>query len=222
MASSEEAGWGSAGEVLPSLMLLLGFSLAWGAVLQRDGSVFAGLSVAPPVAMGMLSAATTRMVFGRGQGGVAAVGGVGAVLFAVMLAAALVTARLTAAEGAASLSAGVLGLSLLMGVVGSFVGSLALAHYLVAGPTEPDEDVDDLEEDESDDIDYTTQPEELVCLLTNQVVNPEHDEYIVCHNHFNQTQVCHAVYLKAYVHLLEGRCRRCFQALRDRDLEGMQ
>jgi hypothetical protein len=52
-------------------------------------------------------------------------------------------------------------------------------------------------------------------------VNPSHDKYVVCHNKFNKTETCHAVYLMDYVHLLDGRCRRCFGSLRERDLEGM-
>jgi len=70
------------------------------------------------------------------------------------------------------------------------------------------------------DADYSTEPEELVCLLTNQVVNREHDRYVVCHNPFNVSQVCHAVYLFDYVHLLGGKCNRCYQPLLKKDLEG--
>jgi hypothetical protein len=109
---------------------------------------------------------------------------------------------------------------LVMGVLGSFLGSFALGHYLRREqPQEADEDVP--EEEPEDDIDYTTEPEELVCLLTNQVVNRDHDRYVVCHNKMNVSQVCHAVYLFDYVHLLDGRCRRCFQQLRERDQKGM-
>ena len=109
-----------------------------------------------------------------------------------------------------------------LGFLGAFLGALSLAHYRAVEQAAPDEDTDDLEdEEEVDDVDYSTEPEELVCLLTNQVVNRDHDVYVVCHNRMNVSQVCHAVYLKDYVHLLEGRCRRCYQPLRERDLKGM-
>jgi hypothetical protein len=221
----EDAGFGSIGEVLPTFFVLLAFSFAWGVVQFRDGTPFIGLAVMAPLAAGMLSAAAVRMLLGRGRGGLGVVGGLGGVVFLLAFALAVVAGvAMSPAEAKAgdALGAYQLGIAIGVGFVGSFVGALSLAHYRMSAPQEADEDTSDLpEESPDDDIDYSTEPEELVCLLTNQVVNREHDKYTVCHNKFNQTQVCHAVYLRDYVHLLEGRCRRCFQPLRERDLKGM-
>lgn|GEM_PF-1635179 len=224
--AKDTPGWGSPGDFFPTLIVLGTMSVVWGLVQFRDGSTFLGLALAAPLAVGMLSGATSRMIFGRERGGVGAVGGMGAGVFLVMWVISVVSAKLSIESAGATFDPSANMVPMLMGVgigfAGAFLGALSLAHYRAGGQVEPDEDTDDLEDDEEeDDIDYSTEPEELVCLLTNQVVNRDHDVYVVCHNRMNVTQVCHAVYLKDYVHLLEGRCRRCYQPLRERDLKGM-
>lgn len=219
MSSSSEEGFGSIGEIVPTLFLLVVFSVVWGLVQFRDGTFFVGLLVTPPLAAGMLSAATVRMAFGRNTGGVATVGGVGIVVFALAYGIAAGTATMVAHE-AFTWEPIHIAVGVVMGILGSFLGALALGHYLVTEQPQ-DEDVEEEAQDDGEDIDYSTEPEDLVCLLTNQVVNRDHDQYVVCHNKMNVTQVCHAVYLKDYVHLLDGRCRRCYQGLRKKDLEGM-
>ncbi len=218
MSSSDEAGWGTPGEFLPTMFVLVVFTLAWGWVQQADGSPWIGLVVTPPLAAGMLSAALVRMILGRSTGGVAAVGSGGLFVFAMMFAMATVVSMQVASEFA--LNTTHVALSFVLGIVGSFMGAVALAHYVVQEQEELEEEEE--EEEEEEDIDYSTEPEDLVCLLTNQIINRDLDDYVVCHNRFNVTQVCHAVYLKNYVHLLEDRCRRCFQPLRDRDRKGMR
>ncbi len=216
----EQVEYGSIGEVLPTLGLLFTFSVVWGLVEFRDGSYFVGLLVTPPLAAGMLSAAVIRMALGRQTGGIATVGGIGIVVFALMFGISAVVATLFGSSEAFTWEPLHLVVSVLMGIIGSFLGALSLGHYLVTEQPVDDDD-DDVPEDDGEDLDYSTEPEDLVCLLTNQVVNRDHDKYVVCHNRMNVTQVCHAVYLKDYVHLLDGRCRRCYQGLRKRDLEGM-
>ena len=219
---ADRAGFGSPGDFLPTAAALFGLTLLWGMTQYSDGTPFIGLTVGAPLALGMLSAATVRMIMGRGRGGLGAVGGGGVVVFALMFAIGAIMAKATAEEGVV-FGASSLVLSFVFGTVGSFVGALSLNHYRVdqVGSDDDDDDLDDEEEGDDDDVDYSTQPEELVCLLTNQVVNPDHDKYVVCHNSFNKSEVCHAVYLMDYVHLLDGRCRRCFGQLRERDLGGM-
>lgn len=223
--AKDGGAWGSPSEFFPSLIVLIVFSVVWGMVQYQDGTTFLGLAVVGPLAVGMLSAATVRMIFGRGRGGIGAIGAVGILVFMVMWVLSVIVAKLSMAEGAefdpsANMLPMLMGLG--VGCFGSFFAALSLSHYRAQDQVEPDEDTDDLEDEpEEDDTDYTTEPEELVCLLTNQVVNRDHDVYVVCHNKMNVTQVCHAVYLKDYVHLLEGRCRRCYQPLRERDLKGM-
>ena len=224
--AKDQPGWGSPGEIFPTLLVLIVFSVVWGLVQFRDGTTFLGLALMAPLAAGLLSGATTRMIFGRERGGIGVVGGAGAGVFLVMWVISVVAAKLSIESSGAAFDPAANMTPMLMGVglgfVGAFLAALALAHYRVQEQAAPDEDTDDLEEEEEeDDIDYTTEPEELVCLLTNQVVNRDHDVYVVCHNRMNVTQVCHAVYLRDYVHLLEGRCRRCYQPLRERDLKGM-
>jgi hypothetical protein len=161
------------------------------------------------------------MLLGRTFGGLLATFGLGVVLFAMMFGLAAVCAVLAAPEeGGVSMDGLTLGVGILMGILGAFVGALSLRHYKIIEQEDIDDD-EDLREAEDEDIDYSTEPEDLVCLLTNQVVNREHDKYVVCHNRFNVTSVCHAVYLMDYVHLLDGRCRRCYQPLRERDKKGM-
>jgi hypothetical protein len=217
--TAEEEGYGSIGEVAPTLLALLTLSIAWGLLQHRDGTFFVGLAIAPPLAVGMLASATVRMAFGRSGGGGGLVGGIGAVVFVLMFGIAAVLSALTAPVAFTWEPLPLL-LSLVLGTGGAFLGSLALAHMVSEEEEEDDDDYEDV--DDGPDIDYSTEPEDLVCLLTNQVVNRAHDAYVVCHNRMNQTQVCHAVYLKDYVHLLEGRCRRCYQGLRERDLKGMR
>ena len=218
---ANDTGFGGPGDFLPTGLALFVLTLLWGGTQYADGSVFLGLVLATPLALGMLSAATVRMVMGRGRGGLGAVGGGGIGVFALMFAIAAIVAKTTADE-AIAFEASSLVLSFVAGSVGSFVGALSLNHYRLAEQKDDDDDdYGEAEEDDGEDVDYSTQPEELVCLLTNQVVNPDHDKYVVCHNKFNQSEVCHAVYLMDYIHLLDGRCRRCFAQLRERDLEGM-
>jgi len=201
---------------------------SWGAVVYRDGTYWPGLALVPPMAMGMLCAATVRMLLGRSMGGLLMVFGVAVMLLGLMLGGAMVlSVVLGTGDGAAPVSPGPvqLALSLAVGAVGCLVGSVALGHYVTRdqGDLEDDEDFGGTGAGESEEnIDYSTEPEELVCLLTNQMVNRDRDRYLVCHNRLNVTSVCHAVYLLDYVHLLDGRCRRCYQSLRERDLRGMR
>lgn len=219
--ADKNAEFGGPGDILPTGMALVVLTLLWGMTQYADGTVFFGLTLAVPLALGMLSAATIRMVLGRGRGGLGAVCGGGVGVFALMFAVAAIAAK-SSAEAAIAFEASGLVLSFVAGTVGSFLGALSLNHYRIAEQDDDEDDLDEVVDDDGDDVDYTTQPEELVCLLTNQVVNPEHDKYVVCHNKFNQTEVCHAVYLMDYVHLLDGRCRRCFAQLKERDLGGMK
>jgi len=216
---ADKAGFGGPGDVIPTALALLVITVLWGTTQYADGTVFIGLVIGTPLALGILSAATVRMILGRARGGLGAVGGAGVVVFALMFAIAAIIAK-TSAETAIAFETSALVLSFAVGAVGSFIGALSLNHYRIVEKEDDEEDLDDDEDDDGDDVDYSTQPEELVCLLTNQVVNPDHDKYVVCHNKFNQTEVCHAVYLMDYVHLLDGRCRRCFAQLKERDLQG--
>ncbi len=229
MASSDEEGLGSIGDFTPTFLVLIVFTVAWGLLQYRDGTPWIGLALTPPLAVGMLSAASVRMVLGRGKGGFGMTFGLGLMLFGlmfgVMLGIAFVPAMMAQSdvevEGAGFAIDWIpLVVAFIMGILGAFVGALALVHYRVTEQEDIEED-EDLREAEDEDIDYSTEPEDLVCLLTNQVVNRDHDKYVVCHNKFNVTSVCHAVYLMDYVHLLDGRCRRCYGALRERDLKGM-
>lgn len=235
MASSDEGGLGSIGDFAPTFLVLLLFTVFWGLLQFRDGTPWIGLALTPPLAVGMLSAASVRMVLGRSTGGFGMTFGLGVVLFGMMYGVSAVLAMLGAptpavAEAAAEAAVEVTGggsdeairlaVTVLMGILGAFMGALALKHYRVTAQEDMEDD-EDLREAEDEDIDYSTEPEDLVCLLTNQVVNRDHDKYVVCHNRFNVTSVCHAVYLMDYVHLLDGRCRRCYGALRERDLKGM-
>jgi len=211
------------------------FSVGWGLVHYRDGTPLLALAIFVPLALGMLSSGFVRMLLGRDRGGCTAVGGGGIAIFFGMFLLSVVVAEVAGSSvmnpgeaiargapgGPPGYSVVQLALSVVMGILGCGMGSLALRHYVVQELPEPDEDTKDLQDDDDEDVDYTTEPEELVCLLTNQVIKGDHDRYVVCHNKLNVSQVCHAVYLKDYVHLLDGRCRRCFQALRERDLEGM-
>jgi len=221
VAKSDEEGMGSIGDVLPTLFVLVLFTIAWGVVQYRDGTPWIGLALAPPLAIGALSSASVRMLLGRQMGGMFLTFAIGTVVFAVMFGLATVTGMVTVpGEGDFKLDVLPLALGLVGGVFGALLGALSLKHYVQTEQEDIDED-EDLQESEEEDIDYSTEPEDLVCLLTNQVVNREHDQYVVCHNRLNITSVCHAVYLKDYVHLLDGRCRRCYQQLRERDLKGM-
>lgn len=218
---SDEGGLGGIGDFLPTFGVLLIFSVAWGLIQFRDGTPWLGLALTPPVALGMMSAAAVRMMLGRSIGGFGMTFLVGGVLFLVMFAFATVLGVLTSpVEGGATVEVLPTALGLTGGFFGTLFGALALKHYVV-GEQEDIEDDEDLNQAEEEDIDYSTEPEDLVCLLTNQVVNRDHDKYVVCHSRMNVTSVCHAVYLLDYVHLLDGRCRRCYQALRERDLKGM-
>lgn len=231
MASSDEGGLGSIGDFTPTFMVLIVFTFAWGLLQFRDGTPWIGLALTPPLAVGMLSAASVRMVLGRAIGGFGLTFGLGVVLFAMMYGVAFGLTALAAPEAPAvapelvetsGLSEAAIHrmVGFIMGILGAFVGALGLVHYRMTAQQDIEED-EDLREAEDEDIDYSTEPEDLVCLLTNQVVNRDHDKYVVCHNKFNVTSVCHAVYLMDYVHLLDGRCRRCYGALRERDLKGM-
>ena len=219
MAKADDGGGlGSVGDFLPTLMVLVVFTAAWGLVQFRDGTPWIGLALAPPLALGMLSAAAVRMILGRQIGGMGLTFGVGVVLFGLMFGFGTVLGMLTVEEASVEMLPMALGFR--GGIFGSLFGALALKHYVVGEETDIEED-EDVREAEEEDIDYSTEPEDLVCLLTNQVVNRDHDQYVVCHSRMNVTSVCHAVYLKDYVHLLDGRCRRCYQPLRERDLRGM-
>ncbi len=218
---SDEGGLGGIGDFLPTFAILVIFSVVGGPLKKRDSTPWIGLALTPPVALGMMSAAAVRMILGRSIGGFGLTFLVGGVLFLVMFAFATVLGVLTSpVEGGAAIEVLPVALGLTGGFFGTLFGALALKHYVV-GEQDDIEDDEDLNQAEEEDIDYSTEPEDLVCLLTNQVVNRDHDKYVVCHSRMNVTSVCHAVYLLDYVHLLDGRCRRCYQPLRDRDLKGM-
>jgi len=225
VARNSDNPLGSPSEYLPSLMALGLFAVLWGLVHYRDSSVLFGLVIFPPMVLGMLSSASLQMFLGRGRGGCLLVTVGGSVLYLGAFGMSIVVALLSGTGSGEPIPWDLvqLALSFSCGLVGCGLGSLALSHYVVTDE-EPEEDFDDDEEDTQvdEDIDYTTEPEDLVCLLTNQVINRDHDKYVVCHNRLNVSQVCHAVYLKDYVHLLENRCRRCYQSLRERDLQGMR
>ncbi len=224
MASNAKNELGSLGEYLPTLLCLGLFAAMWGFVLLYDGSLLFGLVVFPPMVLGMLSAASLQMFLGRGRGGCLMVGGGGIFLYLGAFGMAMLVAILrgTASGDPLAWEPLSLGIGFVCGLVGCALGALSLSHYVVT-EQEPEEDFDEEEDTEvEEDVDYTTEPEDLVCLLTNQVINRDHDQYVVCHNRLNVSQVCHAVYLKDYVHLLENRCRRCYQSIRERDLKGMR
>ena len=224
MSSNSDNALGSPGEYLPTVFSLGLFAVLWGFVLLYDGSVLLGLLIFPPMVLGMLSSASLRMFLGRGRGGCLMVGGGGVFLYLGAFGVAMLVALLrgSASEVPLAWEPLQLGLGFACGLVGCALGSLSLSHYVVK-EQEPEEDFDEEEDTEvEEDVDYTTEPEDLVCLLTNQVINRDHDQYVVCHNRLNVSQVCHAVYLKDYVHLLESRCRRCYQSIRERDLKGMK
>ncbi len=226
MAGSPDKQFGSPSDFLPSLLALGLFATFWGLVHYRDGSVLLGLVILPPLVLGMLSSASLQMLLGRGRGGCLLVTGGGSVVYLGAFAVAMVVAQLRGTASGDPIPWEMLqvALSFGCGLFGCLLGSLALSHYVVTDE-EPEENFDEEETEATkidENIDYTTEPEDLVCLLTNQVINREHDKYVVCHNRLNVSQVCHAVYLLDYVHLLENRCRRCYQALRERDLLGMR
>jgi hypothetical protein len=214
----DAGGLGSPSEYLPTLAVALLFALVLGATQWADGSPFPPLFATGGLAIGLASGAGARMVLGRERGGYLAAVGLGAVLTLLLLGAALL-ATAARAGGLSLQGEGVrlLALQTLLALPGAALGSLALQHLRNVAPAA---DPDLPEDAPADDVDYTTQPEELVCLLTNQVVNPQLDVYVVCHNRFNDGQTCHAVYLKTYVHLLQGQCKRCYQKLRERDIQG--
>jgi hypothetical protein len=201
------------------------FAALWGLVHYRDSSVLFGLVIFPPMVLGMLSSASLQMFLGRSRGGCLLVTAGGSMLYLGAFGMSIVVAILRGTTSGEPIPWDLvqLALSFACGLIGCGLGSLALSHYVVTDE-EPEEDFGDDEDDTQvdEEIDYTTEPEDLVCLLTNQVINREHDKYVVCHNRLNVSQVCHAVYLKDYVHLLENRCRRCYQSLRERDLQGMR
>lgn len=216
--ASEAPAWGSPADYLPTLGAALCLSVLVGLSAFADATPFPPLLLLAGGAVGALCGAAGRLVLGREQGSTGAAAGIGSGLFVLVFAFALVAAM---ARGGGSFSVegqALMGVVLcgLAGFAGTGLGALALAHTRAAPPAS-DTDTEDLDDD---DVDYTTRPAELVCLLTNQVVNPHHDRFVVCHNRLNQTQQCHAVYLLDYAHLLEGRCRRCFQPLRERDRRG--
>jgi hypothetical protein len=216
-----EGGLGSLGDFMPTFVVLLIFTAAWGLIQFRDGTPWIGLALTPPVALGVMSAAAVRMILGRNIGGLGMTFGIGAILFMMMYGFATGLGMLTSpVEGGVSISPLPIALGLMGGLFGALLGALSLKHYVVGEESDIDED-EDLQDSEEEDIDYSTEPEDLVCLLTNQVVNRDHDRYVVCHSRMNVTSVCHAVYLHDYIHLLDGRCRRCYQPLRERDLKGM-
>jgi len=227
VGSNSENELGSPSEYLPTLFGLGLFAVLWGSVHYNDGSVLLGLVVFPPMVLGMLAAASLQMFLGRNRGGCLVVTLGSTVLFTGAFGMAMVAAFLVHPDPpAAPIAWDVLQLvlSFSCGLLGCGLGALALSHYVVT-EQEPEEDFDEDDEEDTqvdEEIDYTTEPEDLVCLLTNQVINRDHDKYVVCHNRLNVSQVCHAVYLKDYVHLLENRCRRCYQSLRERDVQGMQ
>lgn len=219
MARESVAEWGAPGEFVPSVVGLVVLAALFGATAFHDGSPFLPLLVVGGSALGALAGGIGRLVLGRSRGSTAGAAGLGVGLFVAAMAFVVVVALGRGGadfriEGDVAIA---LVLSTLAGIAATGVGALALAHIRQA-PAAEDGDTDDLPEE--DDADYSSRPQELVCLLTNQIVQPQRDRFMVCHNRMNVTQQCHAVYLMDYSHLLEGRCRRCFQPLRDRDKRG--
>lgn len=194
-------------------------SVVWGMIQYRDGTPWLGAALAPPLALGMLSAATVRLALGRHRGDfiVVTLGGVAVFVLALGLASGV--AYFQAGE-APFVAAHVL-LSFGLGMVGAAGGSLALMHYRARGEGAEQGDGDWSREGEAA-IDYSTEPARLVCLITNQAVKPKTDEYVVCHNSLNVSSTCHAVYLMEHVHVLGGRCNSCYKPFLKRDLRGMR
>lgn len=226
MGANGKMGMGSLGEVLPTFVVLFLVTLCWGFIQYADGAPWIALSVGPPLAIGMLSSASVRMVLGRDLGDVVTVTLAGVFVFLGMTAfATLISWVLYSADSAGGLPLELahLLLSVGVGMIGASVGSFALGHYTVR----PDES-DNSEGSEwgsavaQQHIDYSTEPSRLLCLITNQEVNPKQDDYVVCHNPMNVSSTCHAVYLMMHVQALKGRCNRCYKPFLKRDLRGMR
>lgn len=216
--SEREAGV-SPSDVAAPFGVVVVLSVLWGWVQYRDGSPWIGTALAPPLALGMLSAASVRLALGRHRGDfmVVTIGGVAVFVLALGLASGVAYAG----AGEAPFVAAHLLLSFGLGMLGSAVGSLALSHYRARA-----EGVDPNQSDWGGEgeaaVDYSTEPARLVCLITNQAVDPKSDEYVVCHNSLNVSSTCHAVYLMEHVHVLGGRCNSCYKPFLKRDLRGMR
>jgi len=166
------------------------------------------------------------MLLGRSLGDVVTVTLAGVFVFLGMTAlATLVSWLLFSGDNGDGLplEAAHLVLSVGVGMIGAAIGSFALGHYAV--------DPDESEDPEGSEwgsrlalqqIDYSTEPSRLLCLITNQEVQPKKDNYVVCHNPMNVSSTCHAVYLMEHVHVLKGRCNRCYKPFLQRDLRGMR
>lgn len=226
MAANDELGMGSVGDFIPTFFVLFVLTMCWGFIQYSDGVPWIALSVAPPLAIGMLSSASVRMILGRQVGDVVTVTLAGVFLFLLMAGLATVVSWLLHGDdvdGGLPVEMAHLLLSLGVGMIGAALGSFALSHY--AFRRQEEEDSEDSEWGSQMDlrqIDYSTEPSNLVCLITNQSVDPRQDEYVVCHNPLNVSSTCHAVYLMKHVHVLKERCNRCYKPFLKRDLRGMR
>lgn len=217
---------GSFGEFFPTFFVLVLLTMCWGGIQYADGAPWIGLSVGPPLAIGMLSAASVRMLLGRDLGDVVTVTLAGVFVYLGMTALATFVSWVlyrSDVGGGLPLEAAHLLLSVGVGMIGASVGSFALGHY-AAGPEEG-EDPEGSEwgsQGALKQIDYSTEPSRLLCLITNQEVRPGQDDYVVCHNPMNVSSTCHAVYLMEHVPVLKGQCNRCYKPFLKRDLRGMR
>jgi hypothetical protein len=226
VAEKEESVLSNVGDFLPTFLVLFVLSMSWGFIHYADGDPWLALSIAPPLAIGMLSSASVRMMLGRQVGDVITVTLAGVCLFLVMTAFATVVAWLlygSDGNGGLPLDVAHLLLSVGIGMIGASVGSFALGHYALGKQeAETGSEGEWNSALEAREVDYSTEPSNLLCLITNQAVDPRRDEYVVCHNPLNVSSTCHAVYLMKHVQVLNGRCNRCYKPFLKRDLRGMR
>ena len=226
MDGEGKQGLGSLGEFLPTFVVLVLLTTCWGGIQYADGAPWIALAIGPPLAIGMLSAAAVRMLLGRSFGDVITVTLAGVFVFLGMTAlATLVSWVLYSADNGDGLplEAAHLVLSVGVGMIGASIGSFALGHYAAgSGDSEDPEGSEWGSQMALKQIDYSTEPSRLLCLITNQEVRPKEDNYVVCHNPMNVSSTCHAVYLMEHVPVLKGRCNRCYKPFLQRDLRGMR
>lgn len=218
MARADDAGMGSIGDFIPTFFVLFLLTMCWGFIQYASGTPWIGLSLAPPLAIGMLSSASVRMILGRHVGGVVSVTLAGVFVFFLMTGLATLVAFLL--DYGLPESAHLI-LSLGVGMIGASLGSFALGHYQAVAEA-PEEEEEWGSSMDLRNIDFSTEPETLVCLITNQRVDPANNSYVVCHNPLNVSSTCHAVYLMEHVQVLKGRCSRCYKPFLKRDLRGMR
>ena len=226
MSDAEESLAARVGDFLPTFSALFVLTMCWGFIQYADGAPWLALSIAPPLALGMLSAASARMILGRESGDIVTVALAGVFVFLLMTGLATLVAWLLYGSGTSeglSLELAHLLLSVGVGMLGAAMGSVSLSHYGVGKAA--DDDLGDEEwasQSNLKEIDFSTEPSRLLCLITNQSVDPRQDDYVVCHNPLNVSSTCHAVYLMKHVQVLNGRCNRCYKPFLRRDLRGMR